>query len=69
MNRLCTRTAVAVVSAAALILGGCATANTPSAQSDSTSADGTSPPTSRPSGLASPRNLLERYPELKYQDL
>lgn len=69
MNRLNTRTVAAVVGAAALIVGGCATANAPTAQRSDASASRALPPSSPPEGFASPRNLLERYPEMKRQAL
>lgn len=65
-SRLCAR--VALASAIALMLGGCATANWPSPQSGGDgSASSASPSTARPSNFASPDDLLHRYPEMRGQ--
>ena len=68
MNRLCSRTTLALMCAAALVLGGCATMDAPGPQSDNDApAYSASPSTSRPSGFGSPEGLFQRYPEMRDQ--
>lgn len=68
MDRFYKRAAMVVASAAALMLGGCATANAPSPQTgNGASASPASPSTALPSNFGSPENLLQRYPEMRYQ--
>jgi hypothetical protein len=66
MNRFFTR--MAVVVASALLLGGCATTSAPDTLPGSdASSYRASPATSSSGGFASPRNLLEMYPEMRRQ--
>jgi hypothetical protein len=68
MNRLCSRTTLVLMSAAALILGGCATMDAPGPQSgDDAPAYSASPSTLPPSGFGSPQGLFQRYPEMRDQ--
>ena len=70
MIRYCRRVAIAVSSAAALLLTGCAMTSPPTAQQENGTAPfSVSPPASSPSNFASPRNLLQMYPEMRRQDL
>jgi hypothetical protein len=68
MNTLYTRTALALMSAAALILGGCATMDASGPQSgDDAAAYSASPSTSPRDGFGSPQGLFGRYPEMRNQ--